>query len=251
MPTRPRSRREPTRSRARACSWWSRSARSPRCGGLTVEAAQAALSARDLTGIVGGASEFDNEVALGNVLRLERTTDGPVRPGSTLTIIVSRGPDLVEVPDVVGRSIDEAVEILEAAGFRVILDTNVPPGLRDSPLAPVQSTNPAGGERGPPEQRRDGRRELLAAAELLGHEERELERLHVVQARVAQRLVARREGRLVDVLGAAEALGDVVAGELDVDAARVRADRAVRLEEALDLVDDVVEATRLVAVRAS
>lgn len=119
----------------------------PSVRGLTVEAAQAALSARDLTGIVGGASEFDNEVALGNVLRLERTTDGPVRPGSTLTIIVSRGPDLVEVPDVVGRSIDEAVEILEAAGFRVILDTNVPPGLRDSPLAPVQSTNPAVGER--------------------------------------------------------------------------------------------------------
>ena len=111
------------------------------------EAAQAALSARDLTGIVGGASEFDNEVALGNVLRLERTTDGPVRPGSTLTIIVSRGPDLVEVPDVVGRSIDEAVEILEAAGYRVILDTTVPPGLRDSPRAPVQSTNPAVGER--------------------------------------------------------------------------------------------------------
>ena len=119
----------------------------PAVRGLTVEAAQAALSARDLTGIVGGESEFDNEVALGDVLRLERTTDGPVRPGSTLTIIVSRGPDLVEVPDVVGRSIDEAVEILESAGFRVLLDTNVPPGLRDSPLAPVQSTDPAGGQR--------------------------------------------------------------------------------------------------------
>lgn len=119
----------------------------PSVRGLTVEAAQAALSARDLTGIVGGESEFDNEVELGNVLRLERTTDSPVRPGSTLTIIVSRGPDLVEVPNVVGRSIDDAVDILEAAGFRVLLDTNVPPGLRDSPLAPVQSTNPAGGER--------------------------------------------------------------------------------------------------------
>ncbi len=119
----------------------------PAVRGLTVEAAQAALAARDLTGIVGGESEFDNDVPLGDVLRVERTSDAPVRPGSTLTIIVSRGPDLVEVPNVVGKSINDAVDLLEAAGFSVTLDTNVPPGLRDSPLAAVQATNPAGGER--------------------------------------------------------------------------------------------------------
>lgn len=119
----------------------------PTVRGLTVEAAQAALAARDLTGIVGGESEFDNDVALGDVLRVERTSDAPVRPGSTLTIIVSRGPDLVEVPNVVGKSINEAVDLLEAAGFSVTLDTNVPPGLRDSPLAAVQATDPAGGAR--------------------------------------------------------------------------------------------------------
>ena len=119
----------------------------PEVRGLTVEAAQAALSARELTGIVGGTSEFDNDVALGDVLRVEPTAEGPIRPGATLTIIVSRGPDLVEVPNVVGRSINDAVAALEAAGFRVELDTNVPPGLRGSQLAPVQSTNPAGGER--------------------------------------------------------------------------------------------------------
>jgi serine/threonine-protein kinase len=119
----------------------------PDVRGLTVEAAQAALTARELTGIVGGTSEFDNSVALGDVLRVEATTSGPVRPGATLTIIVSRGPDLVAVPNVVGKSINDAVDELQAAGFRVELDTNVPPGLRDSPLAPVQSTNPAAGDR--------------------------------------------------------------------------------------------------------
>ncbi len=55
----------------------------------------------------------------------------------------------------------------------------------------------------------------------------------MVQTGVAQRLVARREGRLVDVLGTAQALGDVVTRQLDVDAAGVRARVAVRLEEAL------------------
>jgi len=119
----------------------------PTVRGLTVEAAQAALSARDLAGIVGGESEFDNDVPLGDVLRVESTSETPVRPGTTLTIIVSRGPDLVDIPDVVGLSINDAVEQLQAAGFTVALDTNVPPGLRGSPLAPVQETNPDQSER--------------------------------------------------------------------------------------------------------
>src|SRR5690349_18632498 len=58
-----------------------------------------------------------------------------------------------------------------------------------------------------------------ALLELLRDEERQLERLHVVQARVAQALVARGECCLVDLLGSAEALGDIVSRELDVDAA--------------------------------
>lgn len=119
----------------------------PDVRGLSVEAAQATLSARGLSGIVGGTSEFSNEIARDDVLRAVPMADGPVRPGDTLTLIVSRGPDLVTVPEVVGLSINEATRRLEAEGFRVELDTNVPRGLRDSPLAPVQSTSPAGGER--------------------------------------------------------------------------------------------------------
>lgn len=113
----------------------------PAVRGLTVEAAQAALSARDLTGIVGGESEFDNEVPLGNVLRLERTTETPVRPGATLTIIVSRGPDLVDIPDVVGETITNAIAALEAAGFVAIVQTNVPRPFWD--VAEVQESDPS------------------------------------------------------------------------------------------------------------
>ena len=47
-------------------------------------------------------------------------------------------------------------------------------------------------------------------------------------------------------LGAAEALGHVLAGDLEVDASGPGADLAVRGEEALDLAQDVVEAARLV-----
>jgi len=118
----------------------------PDVRGLATGAAEEALAARELTGIVGGDQEFDNEVAEGDVLRTEVIGDGPVRPGDTVTLIISRGPDLVTVPDVVGLSINDAVERLRDEGFEVNLDTNVPPGLRGSALAPVQSTNPAGGE---------------------------------------------------------------------------------------------------------
>ena len=58
-----------------------------------------------------------------------------------------------------------------------------------------------------------------SVAEQLGDAEGEVERLAAVEAGVAHRLVAVVELGVEDLLGAAEALGDVVAGQLDVDAA--------------------------------
>ena len=104
-------------------------------------------------------------------------------------------------------------------------------------------------------QRRRGHRRgelrgcrLAAAARLqhLGDEERQLQRLAGVQPRVARRLVPPGQVGVGDLLRAAEALGDVVAGQLDVHAARPRADGRVHLEEAAHLVHDVLEAPRLV-----
>jgi serine/threonine-protein kinase len=44
---------------------------------------------------------------------------GTAAPGSTVTLVVSSGPAVVEVPDVRGLSIDDARQKLEAAGFQV------------------------------------------------------------------------------------------------------------------------------------
>ena len=62
--------------------------------------------------------------------------------------------------------------------------------------------------------------------------------------------VSYRSGQVevLDALGAAEALGDVLAGQLDVHAAGVGAQPAVHLEVAEHLVDDPVEVPGLVAV---
>src|SRR5205814_2697451 len=90
---------------------------------------------------------------------------------------------------------------------------------------------------------------VSGAAQHLGDEERQLQGLDAVQPRVAHRLVAGGQVELGDLLAPADTLGHVVAGELDVDAARPRAERAVYVEEALHLADDVLEAARLVTGR--
>ncbi|MDO8899387.1 MAG: PASTA domain-containing protein, partial [Bacteroidales bacterium] len=121
----------------------------PEVRGLTVEAAQSALSARELTGIVGGTSEFDNDIAIGDVLRIEATADGPLRPGQTVTIIVSRGPDLVTVPNVTGETIENGIQILRDAGFRVNSDdvrTVIPQDRWGQGFARIARTDPAGGQ---------------------------------------------------------------------------------------------------------
>src|SRR6476660_552080 len=86
-----------------------------------------------------------------------------------------------------------------------------------------------------------------SATEHLRHQEGELERLPGVQPRIAGRLVPAVEVLVADLHGAAEALGDVLAGQLDVDAARPGAQRPVHVEEAEHLVDDAVEVAGLVA----
>src|SRR5215472_4879150 len=70
----------------------------------------------------------------------------------------------------------------------------------------------------------------------VGDEERQVEGLAAVEPGIARGLVPVAQIAFGDVLPAAHALGDVVAGELDVDAARVGAERAVHLEEAGDLI---------------
>ena len=88
----------------------------------------------------------------------------------------------------------------------------------------------------------------VLVAQHLRHEERQLQRLLGVQARVHGRGVALRQVQVGDRLAAADDLGDILAGELHVDAARVATQRAVHLKEALYFVDDAVEVAGLVSI---
>src|SRR5215472_5959781 len=81
----------------------------------------------------------------------------------------------------------------------------------------------------------------------VGDAEGQVEGLTAVEPGIARRLVAVAQVALGDVVAATNALGDVVAGEFDVDAARMSAERAVYLEESGDLVQHVVEVPGLLA----
>ncbi|MER6145613.1 Stk1 family PASTA domain-containing Ser/Thr kinase [Streptomyces sparsogenes] len=51
-----------------------------------------------------------------------QSPDGTAAKGDTVTLTLSKGPEMVEVPDVEGESVDDATQALEAAGFEVKLD---------------------------------------------------------------------------------------------------------------------------------
>jgi serine/threonine-protein kinase len=58
---------------------------------------------------------------------------------------VSRGPDLVEVPDLSGERLANAVETLKAAGFVVDVRSEFPEEDWNKPYARVASTDPGEG----------------------------------------------------------------------------------------------------------
>ncbi|GAA3306189.1 hypothetical protein GCM10020295_61770 [Streptomyces cinereospinus] len=65
------------------------------------------------------AQRINSELDAGQVARQSPGPDGRAAEGDTVTLTLSQGPRMVEVPDVVGDSADEAGQRLEDAGFAV------------------------------------------------------------------------------------------------------------------------------------
>ncbi len=68
---------------------------------------------------------FSDDVAKGVVIS-QSPNGGSRFKGDTITLVVSRGPENVEVPDVTGRTREEAVKTLEDAGFEVDVQNRIP-----------------------------------------------------------------------------------------------------------------------------
>jgi beta-lactam-binding protein with PASTA domain len=66
--------------------------------------------------------EFSDDAPLGTVMSQDTAPGTEVERGSTVSVVVSRGPDLVSFPDLSdAANFDEAAELLRAAGFEAEL----------------------------------------------------------------------------------------------------------------------------------
>lgn len=91
----------------------------PDVTGQDLGKAEKQLSDVGLRSSVAG-EEFSDTVNKGQVLRQDPAS-GTALQGSTVALVVSKGPDLVEVPNVIGDRTDKATVQLVAAGFKVTI----------------------------------------------------------------------------------------------------------------------------------
>ncbi len=89
----------------------------PNVVGRTYAEASESLAERHLA--VTKSEGFSDSVPAGEVIRQDPVAGEEAPRDSTVTVVVSKGPDVVEVPDVRGEDIEDAVRRLEAAGFDV------------------------------------------------------------------------------------------------------------------------------------
>ncbi len=109
----------------------------PVSAGQPAQEAKAALEAAEL-GVDFSAEEHSSDVPEGHLISVT-IPEGLVRPGATISGVVSLGPVMVEVPDVVGRPIPEALETLRAAGLEPDLRTNIPEPLWGFPGSNIKA----------------------------------------------------------------------------------------------------------------
>ncbi|PRX97010.1 serine/threonine-protein kinase [Allonocardiopsis opalescens] len=100
-------------------AWWlaaTSTTVTPDLTGMTEEQAVAAAEDAGLTVEVGEAS-YSDDVEPGLVAASTPEAGTEVDSGSVVTVSLSQGPQFAPVPDVVGRTLDEALAMLEEAGL--------------------------------------------------------------------------------------------------------------------------------------
>ncbi|WP_106813692.1 Stk1 family PASTA domain-containing Ser/Thr kinase [Microbacterium timonense] len=86
-------------------------------------------------------TEASDSVEEGRVIKVLGKEDGsPLAPGDTVTLVVSTGPPLFAVPDLVGKTLAEARKAAEDAGFTIDYDDRW--DAFPDPFTKVESQNP-------------------------------------------------------------------------------------------------------------
>jgi serine/threonine-protein kinase len=93
----------------------------PEVAGLVAEDARDLLAELSLR--VKEVEVFSNVVPNGSIVQLVQGKS-PLPEGGTVTLEISKGPEIVIMPNVIGETIAAAKSLLEALGLRVVIDTN-------------------------------------------------------------------------------------------------------------------------------
>ncbi len=125
--------------------WWVMEGRYtsvPSVGGMTAAAAQADLSNAGLK-VATGQPVIDNGVPKGHVIRTIPGAGARIARSGRVTLVVSAGPHMIQVPQVTGQSLTDAETNLKHAGLLVgtvnnTTSTSIPAGI-------VISTRPSAG----------------------------------------------------------------------------------------------------------
>jgi eukaryotic-like serine/threonine-protein kinase len=112
----------------------------PQVAGLTLQSAQGRLQRAGLKWTVR--EEASDTVEKGRVISATPPEGQKVDKGSEVALVVSTGPEQVDVPDVTGKSFDEASSQLVAAGLKV---TRKDQETADEDPGTVLAQNPKGG----------------------------------------------------------------------------------------------------------
>ena len=112
----------------------------PELVGLAESDAKTNLSTLGLSMLVAG-REQDEKAPPGTVLRQSPSSGELVAPGSTVKLTFALAPP--KVPDVVGKTVAAATELLKGAGYEVQVGDPVP--SEKQPVGSVVSQEPSGG----------------------------------------------------------------------------------------------------------
>lgn len=111
----------------------------PKVAGLSEAAAKNKLEDVNLTAQI--VEDFDDKIASGTAIEARPTSGTKVKSGSTVELVISKGPPPVTVPNVVTMSKDDAVTRLQSLGLKVITQGQLPVVV----IGRVYSQDPSGG----------------------------------------------------------------------------------------------------------
>ena len=122
----------------------------PDVTGRPLDQARAALEAVGLVGLPTGDGAFSDTVPLGAVISMDIPTGQVIKPGDTIALTISRGPELIAIPPVLGQNVAIARNTLEELGFTVRVRPQAQEGVEPTEeLSVVTAVEPSVGQQVP------------------------------------------------------------------------------------------------------